>query len=131
MRGIEQFQREGTGLLTSFLGAIVLVFGVSRVSSLFPDSASLWPLAISILAFALLAMAIQLIYLKSKWSCIVAILAGIPIGTILDVMWDWSVNSVDRNLFPIEILMWLVLAVIPVTIGFFIGRKLGHKNAQP
>jgi hypothetical protein len=51
----------------------------------------------------------------------------IPLGVLVDVMIDGVLNKVDRNLFPFEILFWIVLAPLPIWLGYLLRRNKRSK----
>jgi len=57
-----------------------------------------------------------------------SVYGALPVGVIIDVMIDWFLRSFDRNLFPFEIVGWLILAPLPIYMGIVLGRDLGQQN---
>jgi hypothetical protein len=64
------------------------------------------------------------------WAVGLLLLAGVPIGTLVDVIVDWFVFSHDRNMFPFEIVQWWILGAIPVALGVMWGRSLREEYAK-
>ena len=60
------------------------------------------------------------------WAVPLLIFAGVPIGAAVDA----TIWSQGHNLFPLEIVMWLVVAVVPATFGIFLGRTLREGHAK-
>jgi len=60
------------------------------------------------------------------WTVPLLIFAGVPIGTTLDA----AISSQSHNLFPLEIVMWLIVAVVPATFGTFLGRTWREGHAK-
>jgi len=65
-------------------------------------------------------------YLRSRfssqsWVVGLLIYIGIPFGILLDVIVDWSIFHRDRNLFAFEVLVWWVIALLPVDLGLHLG----------
>jgi len=57
-----------------------------------------------------------------------SVYGALPVGVVVDVMIDWFLRSFDRNLFPFEIVGWLILAPLPIYMGIVLGRDLGQQN---
>lgn len=65
-------------------------------------------------------------------TAITALLAyiAIPFGVVIDAIVDFSVWSVDRNLFPFEIIFLFVIVPLPLALGVFLGSML-RSNLLP
>ena len=114
--------------VVSFLGAVIVILMVNRLAALFSASESTWPIPLGVGLLTLLALAMPLKYNWDSWACPVLIEAGIPVGIFIDVAWTSALNTSDRNLFPVEIVMWLVVSILPVLLGFIVGRLILRKN---
>jgi hypothetical protein len=62
-------------------------------------------------------------------------LAAIAPGVIIDAQIDFFLRHYDRNLFPIEIIMWWIFAPLPLLAGIMLGRdffefKPNNKNGS-
>ena len=122
----------GTGLFYSFIASVVTVITIYRIGSFFSDSQTIsafLPL-LAIMALATVAGTIPFLFRKSNWGCVVGILGGVPVGVIADTTWDLYVNSSDRNLFPLEIILWWLGTGLPVIAGYGIGRLISRGNPQ-
>jgi hypothetical protein len=64
------------------------------------------------------------------WAVPLLIYAGVPFGTLVDVVIDSVAFSHDRNMFPFEIIQWWVVGVIPVALGVCYGRTLREHLAK-
>jgi hypothetical protein len=58
-----------------------------------------------------------------------AALAGIAVGVVVDVYLDWLIRGRDRNLWPLEIAIWWVLAPIPMIVGAILGKASAKRKA--
>lgn len=56
--------------------------------------------------------------------------AGIPIGMIVDALFDFTFFHIDRNLLPFEILVMWAVAVIPIALGSVLGRWLRLRSER-
>jgi hypothetical protein len=65
-----------------------------------------------------------------RWAVALILYAGVPVGTLIDVIIDWVAFSHDRNMFPFEIIQWWVVGPIPVATGVFVGRTLRDQLAK-
>ncbi|MBX3646147.1 MAG: hypothetical protein KF766_00550 [Rhodocyclaceae bacterium] len=67
---------------------------------------------------------------RRSWSIATLIYLGVPIGTLVDVSVDSFLFDNDRNLFPFEIVLWWVIAAIPILIGLHISGKSEVGDSQ-
>jgi hypothetical protein len=86
-----------------------------------------WALVVLIALYASAGAYIWNGSLKNSISSFGKILLLVPVGIILDVIFDWFVMGVERNLFPIEIILTVAIAVLSMPIGM-VGMKLMHSN---
>jgi hypothetical protein len=52
-------------------------------------------------------------------------------GVVIDIIFDLFIRHFERNLFPLEIIMWYIFAPIPLLVGIMsvrILRKLKEKK---
>jgi hypothetical protein len=54
---------------------------------------------------------------------------SIPLGVIFDVAMDSAYRQIDRNLFPLEILIWMAISPLPIFVGYIFRRDKGDKGA--
>jgi hypothetical protein len=63
---------------------------------------------------------------------VIVMLAAIPFSIVVDATYDFYVNHVDRNLFPLEIVFWWVVTPIPAILGYWTGLLIRSRpKAQP
>ena len=74
---------------------------------------------------ALLAYRISMLPLLA--GCIA--LVGIAIGVFIDATMDFFLRAFDRNLWPVEIIIWWVFAPVPMALGALVGKRL-RRNRQ-
>ena len=53
-------------------------------------------------------------------------LAGVAVGVIVDATLDWFFHARDRNLWPLEILIWWAVAPGPMILGALIGKGIRY-----
>lgn len=56
---------------------------------------------------------------------------NISAGVFVDAQIDWSLRAYDRNLWPFEILIWWVLAPIPMITGIMLAYIFRKKIKGP
>ena len=77
-------------------------------------------LALALFVFLLGAAWASWLSSASLWTVGLLFYVGLPIGTLVDVI----IDSSSRNLFPFEVILWLIVGVIPVALGVMWGRSL-------
>lgn len=65
---------------------------------------------------------------RPKLACFL-MYAMIPFGVLLDVTIDLKFNGVDRNLFPFEVVIWAIVAPIPICVGYLFRLRRGWSAA--
>ena len=58
---------------------------------------------------------------------LVAAAVSIAAGVVIDIILDLFLRHFERNLFPLEIIMWYIFAPIPIIIGIEASRVLRKK----
>jgi hypothetical protein len=68
---------------------------------------------------------------QSPWSKLFTIYALLPVGMIVDATIHLNLHNYtyDRNMLPLEIIYFAVIAVLPLVLGSFIGRKRSQTAA--
>jgi hypothetical protein len=56
---------------------------------------------------------------------------GIPVGVFVSVVVHPTVGGGERNLWPFEIVMFLVLGLIPMWLGILTGRLVRLRTGSP
>lgn len=59
---------------------------------------------------------------KPLWRLVPFILLGIAVGTILDAVIQPIWHNRDSNLWPLGILIWWVIGILPISVGVAIAR---------
>ena len=117
------------GLITGIL-AIIGINNISRLLGLW-DGNGLY--IVALFTFLIMGMALAKFTHKtsSKISLVMCSLAGIVLGVIIDVTLDFFLRHYDRNLFPFEIIMWWIIAPLPILAGFVFQRAREKTNFIP
>jgi hypothetical protein len=95
---------------------------------------------VALIVFLLLGLLLGY-FMKTATFAGVLALAGVAVGVVLDVDLDWSFRGYDRNLWPFEIVIWWIVAPVPMIIGGILGKvfagekrggvdAFGHNNAK-
>lgn len=58
----------------------------------------------------------------------IVLFVGIELGVIIDAAFDFAINHIDRNLFPLELIVWAVIMPIPLIIGQKLGIVISKKR---
>ena len=82
-------------------------------------------LAVGTLVLFLVSLALSVYSDRKPWSIVFLMLAGAVFGVVLDVSLD---TKVDRNLWPIEIVIVCVTAAPGVILGTTVGTKFGIRR---
>jgi hypothetical protein len=82
--------------------------------------------------FFIAAASIPIVFPASRWTFVIVMLAAILFSIVVDATYDFYVNHVDRNLFPLEIVFWWVVTPIPAMLGYWTGLLICRRpKAQP
>ena len=77
------------------------------------------------IVFFVVAAAFASTRLPSRgWLVGIFMFVGVPFGIIVDAIVDFAFFDRDRNLFPFEVALWWVLAIVPIPLGIYLGRSL-------
>ena len=82
-------------------------------------STELWLIGAALLCLSTLLT--TLIARRTSWPAVLPVFGGIAIGVFVDSEFDALVNHVSRNLWPMDIMFWWVIGVLPIVFGFFSG----------
>jgi hypothetical protein len=121
-----------TGLLAS-----IIINNISRLLNIWE---SLWSYAVALIFFVVVGWLLECFApvdtnFKTIMKYIGITLAAIAPGVIIDAQIDFFLRHYDRNLFPIEIIMWWIFAPLPLLAGIMLGRdffefKPNNKNGS-
>jgi len=89
-----------------------------------------WLLVVLIIIYVSIGSFIMHTYKTKLWSKFFIVVLLIPIGVILDVLIDWNLRSIDRNLFPFEMLFLLVVAPILLLLGMGLTKLVSSNKAN-
>jgi hypothetical protein len=110
-------------LLGLGMTAVIACYRIGARLDLFD---TFWGWGVGAFVFLLAAASVPLVFSKSNWACLFVMLGAIPFAVVTDVGYDFFVNHIDRNLFPLEIVFWWVVTPIPTVIGYGLGRYVTH-----
>jgi len=112
------YQRfRAAGLLLPFFLGIAAPIVIYRTLQLFGTKETAITLIVAALVLGAAAAYASSRIGGRSWAIAGLMYAGIPIGTFIDVMVDSFLFSNDRNLFPLEIVMWWIVGAFPVALG--------------
>jgi hypothetical protein len=55
-------------------------------------------------------------------------LASIAVGVFVDATLDLFLRAYDRNIWPLEIVLWWLFAPVPMILGAFVGKVFQRKK---
>ena len=122
--GIKQIEK--TPIFVALIAGIVAITSINNVSRLLGvwNGYGLYVVAFVIFVLMGLALAHFASQPQRKIVFIACSYLGIVVGVIIDVTLDFYLRHYDRNLFPLEIIMWWIFAPIPLLAGIItIQRK--------
>jgi len=104
-----------------FWKAAVLIGFAAGVLSLVADAAGSVPIASMLLLFGA-AIAVAYVKPERMWRWIVALSPGLPLATTLRILVEVTRYPASHDLYPLEIGISLMYAVVPVIAGCIVGR---------
>ena len=66
--------------------------------------------------------------LKETWKIGILVWAMTPIAVFINAAIDWFLRGIDRNLFPIEIILMLIIIPLPLAIGMVLKNVLRYEK---
>ncbi|HTU99757.1 MAG TPA: hypothetical protein VMF13_04410, partial [Luteitalea sp.] len=109
-------------VMPTFSAAGLLLVGIMRLASQVGEGVGpVWLLLLAVV-FGVLALAVSWHSDAINGPGAIAIFSGIAAGTLTDVVLDATSDGPDRNLWPLEILVFWVSVAIPVLLGVNVGR---------
>lgn len=114
-------------LLISLIAILAPIFytNASRALGVMESS---WMLFILVIVYTGVGIYIWNETFKRTWRYFFVVLILIPIGVFIDVAIDFNLRNIDRNLFPIEIVVLWVTTPIPLLIGMSIKKYKALTN---
>jgi cytochrome c oxidase subunit IV len=83
-------------------------------------------IGVGVALFAWIGIFVSRKFHRLKWQGAAGVYTGIVAGVIVDVVISTVLGEADRNLFPIEIMMWWVVA----TGGLLLASALGEPQGR-
>jgi hypothetical protein len=80
----------------------------------------LW--GIGAILFFFVALLVGGAYKTGFASSILCLALGIALGTMLDAFLVETLLGLSRNLWPIDIVFWWLIGIVPMAAGFWLGR---------
>jgi phosphatidylglycerophosphate synthase len=97
-------------LLTYMLGASIVT----------PNSWGIW--IVAAVTFCIAGALCGVLHPKASWLLPMGVLVGIGAGVLIEAIFQEFVNTKSRNLWPIDIAMWWLVGIVPIYLGFALGR---------
>jgi hypothetical protein len=85
--------------------------------------------ALGAVGYFLTGASLKLICSAARWRSIPFVLLGIALGVFADAAYDFYVNHIDQNLWPVGIIVWWVIGIIPIAAGFALGGAIRSGGA--
>lgn len=110
-------------IFVAIISGILAITGINNISILLGlrDGEVI---CFALFAFFVMGMALAKFAHKntSKFSLVIHSFAGIFLGVIIDVTLDFLIRHYERNLFPLEIIMYWIMAPLPLLAGILFQR---------
>ena len=118
----ELFWRFSGAMVAAFIAGFIYInyFLSSRDIDHLPSFQAWYPAIVMAFVTLLAAILMQ----RMRWLLVFPSLLGIFIGVAFDAITD---TKLDRNLFPIEMVMWTVLSIPGIIIGIVIAGQVIRK----
>ena len=85
--------------------------------------------SIGALGYFLAGFLLKLICSNARWTSIPFMLLGIAFGVLADAAFAFYVHHYDQNLWPFAIIMWWVIAPIPILGGLVLGMAIRSRGS--
>jgi hypothetical protein len=122
------FWRSSGAMIAAFIAGFIYInyFLSSRNIDHLPPFQAWYPAGVMAFVTFLATILMQ----RTRWLLVFPSLLGVFIGVAFDALTD---TKIDRNLFPIEMVMWTVLSVPGIIIGIVIAGQVIRKvkNGRP
>ncbi len=109
------------------VGAIISINNISRLLGIWQGSGAF---IVALISFFVVGSLIELCSpLNTSKALILLLSAGaVVIGVIIDATLDFFLRKYDRNLFPLEIVMWWIFAPLPLLAGITTVRTARRRR---
>ena len=108
------------GVILTLIAAISSIVASYRISSSLGLFETMWAYGIGLVTISVSTFLITYKFREVKWVVFPLVMLGMAIGVIVDVVLDFYLNQVDRNLFPFEIVIWGVMLPIPILVAILV-----------
>ena len=112
---------------TAFLIGVVSVILVYRVGVVLGIFNSVLLLAVGAAMIFIVTVIVSALFPRYWRGSLLMLFIGILCGVIADATFDFFINQVDRNLLPLEIIIWVILIPAPMFLGHLLWRAI-EKN---
>lgn len=114
-------------MMTTGLFAQLFATSFARIIGLYGTG---WDLVIMVLVYVGIACVVTVRSPNRLVVRLAIIYAMSPFGVILDTTVDFFVYHYDRNLWPIDVVILLVLLPVILMLGVITGRFVAHRRSK-
>jgi hypothetical protein len=114
---------------SAFLWASVLLVALSRSLVLLGSEAGTVWLVVAPVTFGVLAAVLSRQSEVANVAGAFGIFAGIAVGVGVDIALAMALGEPERNLWPLEIVFYWVVAAVPVLLGINAGRYADRRSS--
>ena len=116
-------QNEHWALAAVGVGAASVFLSQRLAASLHWEESPLFYM-LGIVVFFTASCVYRVRFSQARWTAILLILIGIPIGGLVDASYDSIFNHIDQNLWPFAMVFWWIVGIVPIALGYAVGRRI-------
>jgi hypothetical protein len=114
----------------TFVLSILVIIGINNISRMLGVFHGDGVYVVAFILFFVMGMAVSRLAPSPEAKLFVIVIAyvGIVFGVKLDAEMDFVLRHYDRNLYPFEIIIWWILAPIPLLGGILTWQKINRNT---
>jgi hypothetical protein len=116
----------------ALIAGILAITGINNISRLLGIWGSDGIYIVALFVFLIMGMALAYFapQTRSKIVLIFCAYVGIVLGVTIDATLDFFLRHYDRNLFPFEIVLWWIIAPLPLLVGVIAVQRTRDKSIK-
>jgi hypothetical protein len=127
---VEEVTHRRAGVWVGIASGAAAVVVAHRIAVLRHLEGSMAPGLIGAVLLFIAALLASMVSRRAHWLVALPLFAGIAIGVFVDAENDSIVNHINRNLWPIDIVFWWAVGVIPIALGILSGAWLLRRSRR-